>query len=311
MDNAPLLMVLPILRRLRLPVTRDGAMLLLMAVTQFFLGLDTYLAHQISGTIVPREWIPIVFGPLAGVCLLAAGLLARRQRMAANLLATVVFLASIVVGVLGSYFHILRAMRPFAAAGQQLTLSLLVWAPPLLGPITFALTGVLGLSAAWQEQPVDSGTLILPGGRRLQMPLSKTRAYFFLVAFWMLATLLSAVLDHARSNFTNPFVWIPTVVGVFAMAVILALGIYKAPQRADYQTYVFTMLALMLVGGLGFVLHLLENMAGFALVWERVLRGAPLLAPLLFAHVGLMGCLVLLDPLETPVDSLRQAQRGV
>ena len=162
MDNAPLLMVLPILRRLRLPVTRDGAMLLLMAVTQFFLGLDTYLAHQISGTIVPREWIPIAFGPLAGVCLLAAGVLARRQRMAANLLATVVFLASIVVGVLGSYFHILRAMRPFAAAGQQLTLSLLVWAPPLLGPITFALTGVLGLSAAWQEQPVDSGTLILP-----------------------------------------------------------------------------------------------------------------------------------------------------
>ena len=135
MDNAPLLMVLPILRRLRLPVTRDGAMLLLMAVTQFFLGLDTYLAHQISGTIVPREWIPIAFGPLAGVCLLAAGVLARRQRMAANLLATVVFLASIVVGVLGSYFHIVRAMRPFAAAGQQLTLSLLVWAPPLLGPI--------------------------------------------------------------------------------------------------------------------------------------------------------------------------------
>lgn len=299
MEEAPFFRVLPFLRRLRIPITRDGAMLLVMAVTQFFLGLDTYLAHQISGTIVPREWIPIAFGPLAGVLLLVAGVIARRQRMAANLLATLVFLGSIVVGVLGSYFHILRAIRPFAAPGEQVTLSLLVWAPPLLGPITFALAGVLGLSAAWQEDPVNSGTLLLPGQKRLRMPLSKTRAYFFLVAFWMLATLVSAVLDHARSNFTNPFVWIPTVTGVFGLVVILALGAYETPQLSDYRTYFITMLVLMAVGAGGFVLHLLENRAGDVLTWERVLRGAPLLAPLLFAHVGMMGCLVLLDPRET------------
>ena len=46
------------------------------------------------------------------------------------------------------------------------------------------------------------------------------------------------------------------------------------------------MLLLIAVGGIG------------AVVVERFLRGAPVLASLLFANVGLLGLLVLLDPAE-------------
>ena len=46
------------------------------AMNLILLGLDTYLAHSISGTIRPGEWIPIIFGPVAGVLLLVAGLIA-------------------------------------------------------------------------------------------------------------------------------------------------------------------------------------------------------------------------------------------
>jgi hypothetical protein len=53
-------------RRRWLPMTRDQMMLLMAAVNEIFLGIDTYLAHNISGTIRPYEWIPIVFGPVAG-----------------------------------------------------------------------------------------------------------------------------------------------------------------------------------------------------------------------------------------------------
>lgn len=299
MSAYPLAMIAPIVRRIRLPLTRDGVMLMLMAVTMFFLGIDTYLAHLISGTIVLREWIPILFGPLAGVLLLVAGVIARRKRMAANILATVVFLACIVVGLLGSYYHIVRAILPYAPAGEKLTLSMLVWAPPLLGPITFALAGITGLSAAWQEEFPGSGILLLPGGKRLHMPFSKTRAYFFLVAMWSISTLLSAILDHARSNFTNPFVWIPTVAGVFATAVILTLGYLDRPVRADYITYGITMGVLIVVGLVGFGLHVSHNLVNNnTFVFERFIRGAPILAPTLFAYVGMLGMAVLLDEKE-------------
>jgi len=52
----------------RLPLTRDQCMLLMAAVNEIFLGIDTYLAHLISGTIRPNEWIPVIFGLTAGSC---------------------------------------------------------------------------------------------------------------------------------------------------------------------------------------------------------------------------------------------------
>jgi hypothetical protein len=58
--------VIPAIRRFRLPLTRDQLMLLMMAINEVFLGVDTYLAHSISGTIRPYEWIQIIFGPAAG-----------------------------------------------------------------------------------------------------------------------------------------------------------------------------------------------------------------------------------------------------
>ena len=48
----------------------------------------------------------------------------------------------------------------------------------------------------------------LTEGYRLQLPYSKTRGYFFLVSLGMLATLISSVLDHAHTNFSNPWLWL-------------------------------------------------------------------------------------------------------
>ena len=156
--------VFPIVRRLRIPFNRDQFMLLLAAFNVIVLGVDTYLAHAISGTIRGYEWIPIIFGPIAGVILLAAGLIALRRRMLANLIGSLVFLATLLVAALGTYFHLNRALLPDAPAGQAITATLLIYAPPLLSPLTFGLVALLGLSAAWQEDPVDSGILV-PAGR--------------------------------------------------------------------------------------------------------------------------------------------------
>jgi hypothetical protein len=160
----------PAHRLSRLPLTRDQCMLLLMAVNMLFLGVDTYLAHSMTGTIRGYEWIPIVFSPAAGIVLLVAGAIALRRRPAANLLACLVFAASLLVGALGTYFHLHRALIPGLLAGEQV--SLLVWAPPALGPLAFCLTGLLGLSAVWPEDPVDSGRLRLLGKGAVQLLLA-------------------------------------------------------------------------------------------------------------------------------------------
>ncbi|MEJ2597691.1 MAG: hypothetical protein P8Z00_05120 [Anaerolineales bacterium] len=289
----------PAVRRIRIPFTRDQMMLLMAALNEILLGLETLLAHLTSGTITSREWIPIIFGPVSGVLLLLAGSLALRRRTLATVLATGVFLASILVGLLGAYFHIAFAIWPFAAPGEQVSVSLLIWAPPILGPLTFALVGLLGISSAWMEDPPDSGILLLPGRRRLRLPYNKTRAYFFIVGMGALATVISSVLDHARTNFSNPWLWLPTSIGVFGTVVAVVLGATNKPSRSDLFTYFGAMVLMILVGMLGSGLHILQNLtAQGQVVDERFLRGAPVLAPLLFSDIGMIGLLVLLNPKE-------------
>ena len=291
--------LIPGMRRVRIPLSRDQVMLLVAAMNEIMLGVETYLAHLISGTIVTYEWIPIIFGPIAGLLLLTAGLLALRKRFMATILANLVFLSSIFVGLLGAYFHLVRAILPYAATGDQISVPLLVWAPPILGPLTFALVGLLGISSAWIEQPMDSGRLNIYADQYIQLPYSKTRAYFFIVGMGSLATVISSVLDHARTNFSNPWLWVPTAVGVFATVVAVLLGAIRKPTRGDLWTYLAAMLLMILVGVLGSILHIDHNLTSQGtIVNERFLRGAPFLAPLLFADIGAIGLVVLLDPKE-------------
>lgn len=289
----------PVLRKVRIPLSRDQIMLLLAAVNEFFLGLDIYLAHNVSGTIVPNEWIPIIFGPVAGALLLFAGLIALRRRNLAALLANLIFIASIAVGLLGAYFHVERAILPAAPPGQRVSIPLLVWAPPILGPLTFSLVGLIGISAAWVEKPADSGRLTLIAGRTIQLPYSKTSAFLFMTSLGTLATVISSVLDHARAGFVNPWLWIPTVAGVFGVLVAFGLGALRSPSRSEIGVHVGAMILLILTGLIGSWLHIQENLtAAGQFVAERFIRGAPFLAPLLFANMGALGLIALLDPHE-------------
>ncbi len=289
----------PAVKRFRIPLSRDQLMLIMLALNELLLGLETYIAHLISGTIVPYEWIPILFGPTAAILLVIAGLIAQRQRGTANVIATIVYLTSIAVGLLGAYFHLIRAMRPYALPGERLSVPLLVWAPPILGPLTFSLVGLLGISSVWIEDPPDSGILRLLRGKRIHLPLSKTRALFLLVGLASLATVISSVLDHARTDFSNPWLWIPTSVGIFATVVAVILGFLDYPSRGDLFTYIAAMSLMLLVGVIGFYLHISEDLTSKGtMLAERLIRGAPPLAPLLFTNIGAIGLIVLFDPDE-------------
>jgi hypothetical protein len=118
--------VFPRARDIRLPVTRDQLMLLMAALNELFLSVDIYLAHNISGDVKPFEWIPIVFGAVGGVLLLLAGLLAFKQRPLATVIANLVFVGSIVVGLMGGYFT--QRTILLSAPGRAGTDGALVWA---------------------------------------------------------------------------------------------------------------------------------------------------------------------------------------
>lgn len=288
----------------RLPITRDQSILLMAAFNEIMLGVDTYLAHVLNGTITSREWIPILFGPAAGAALLVAGIIALRKRAAASWLATLVFIASMIVGILGAYFHWVRGTLPTAPPGYQVTIALLVWAPPFLAPFAFAGIGVMGISAAWLESPPGSGLLELPRGR-IQMPFSKTRAYFFLVSLGVLVALISSALDHARHPFDNPFLWVPVVAGIFGTVVAFLAGAISRPlNQQEIGIYIGAMIWLILIGVIGSLLHTQANLtAESVFVPERFLRGAPPLSPLLFANMGIVGLLVLL-PRDQPESAM-------
>lgn len=280
----------------RIPLTRDQLMMLMVAMNLAFLGLDIFLAHGMNGTIRPNEMIPIVFGPLAGLVLLLAGLISLRRRTAAIWLAFAVLAVSAVIGLLGAYFHVARAIPPSGPGTPTLALTLLVFAPPVIGPLTFSLVAVLGVIAAVLEDPVDSGRMVIPGVVSWRVPFSKTRQYAIWVGLGILATLLSSVLDHGRFNFENLWVWLPTVVGVFATVATITYGAIAQPSRGDTAVLIAAQLGLILVGVIGFALHIESGLTtGNAVVPERFLRGAPFMAPLLFADMGTLG-LVMLYP---------------
>ena len=283
----------------KLPLTRDQLMLLIAAISEIFTGVDIFLAHNISGSVTPTEWIPIIFGIIAGGLLLLTGLLAFRNRPLATIIANLVFLGSIAIGLLGTYFHLQRAGLVGTTLAEGRAVNALIWAPPFLGPAFFILIGVLGISAAWIETPTESGRLRLLGNAHIQMPYSKTRAYFLIVGLFCLFTTISSVMDHSRLNLENRWVWLPLMVGIFGTVVAITLGFIEKPTRTDLTTYLVAMAMLLLIGGIGFMLHVGTNLiAQNSIVIERFIRGSPLLAPLLFANVGLLGLIVLLNPAE-------------
>ena len=289
----------PRLRQFRLPLSRDQCFLLLAAFNQIFIALDIYLAHSMNGTIKATEWIPIAYGILAGLALLLAGVIALHDRPLATWLANLVFLLGVFVGLLGAYFHLDRTVLLDSGLLSLEAVGVLIWAPPVIGPLFFILISILGISAAWAEAPVDSGRLRLFGERHVQMPYSKTRAYLLITAIFILATLISSVLDHARFRFDKVWVWLPVAAALFGFTTSLCLGILRRPNPGDIAAQACAMLLLILVGGLGFILHADSSLTASGLiVVERFLRGSPILAPLLFCNVGLMGLLALLDPRE-------------
>lgn len=281
---------------LRLPVTRSDLLLLLVAFMQIGLGAETYLAHLISGSVKPMETIPVIFGPVAGVILLGAlGLRLRGGKLPATLVIMLVAGASIGVGLIGSAFHWARIIPPASFPDQTLRWDWIIFAPPVAGPLAFAGVGLLALIAALEDTRPETGQLTLPGIISFRTPLLQTQQFHWLIALGLFAATLSAFLDHGRTGFESPFTWIPVGVGLFGAVTTTLMAVYHRHTEADYFIFFWTMVLMILLGVIGLGLHinadLPEGSAGINV--ERFVRGAPVMAPMLFALMGAFGIITM------------------
>jgi hypothetical protein len=280
-------------------VSRNDLLLVLVAFTEIGLGVETALAHLISGSIKIEESTPVIFGPIAGIAILAALVLRWRtdKSRTSTLIVMAVAVLSMAVGVIGSALHWARVVPPTDVALGAFAWDWIIYAPPVAGPMAFTGVGLLAIIALLEDTRPESGKLTLPGFFTFQTPLSQTRQFFWLIAFGIYAATISSLLDHGRTDFEQFWTWIPVGVGLFGAIATTLMALYEKHKESDYLIFFWVMILQIVLGVLGLALHVNADLpeGGNGIVIERFIRGAPVMAPMLFAIMGVFGLIAMVD----------------
>ena len=240
-----------------------------------FLALDVYLAHSINAFGRRVEWIPIGVSLVGPVFLLAAlrwrsDVVPGQTRRGIGLLLGWVCIG---VGIAGMLFHLEDTFF------QQASLKNLVYIAPFAAPLAYAGLGFLILL----NRQVDPSST------------EWSQWVIFLCLGGFVGNFALTLCDHAQNGFFSMGEWIP----VFASAVVvgfLTVALLGRPTRAFLGWCAVILLVQIAVGVLGLAYHVQAILAtpgsGW---WIKILYGAPLFAPLLFADLAVLGLIGLWD----------------
>ena len=119
--------------------------------------------------------------------------------------------------------------------------------------------------------------LLCPFFRNRRLPLSRDQAILLMAAF------------------NEIMLGLDTYVAAGAGAVP---GRYTLTKQ-DMTIYFAAMVLMLVVGVMGLYFHVRADLTAQShIVIERFLRGAPFMSPLLYANMGIIGILAMLDPQE-------------
>ncbi len=259
------------LNRLNFAPYKTPILLGFMALNFFLTGVDVLIAHS-ENNFFRWEVIPLIFSPLAVLAVLAQ-MVFKNNTIVKRTFQTVMWVG-VVVGVVGTLFHLMGN----ATSSQQSLNSLLVTGSPIAAPIAFAGISCYALASAHYVGTTRRSKLLA------------------LVGLGFLGAVIAAFLDHARLGFVPSYTLIPLVSGTLATLACfyMARGEETSNPNATYILFSILMLNLV-VGVLGFGFHLFGDLAGTqSIVWERMMYRNPLLGPLLFCNLALLGGLSLL-----------------
>lgn len=275
---------------IRLPMAKNRLLLIFVGINLFFTGIDVSLAHSINDYIPVYEWIPIIYFPLGAISCLVIAFLPQPKKWS-SLIHIALMLTGILVGILGTAFHGYAVLNPQG----YLTWAWIVFGSPILAPLAFAGISFLGLYGITEEIKSEPGRLKVVGLGIFNAPISRDRHFLWLVGLGFAASTITSIIDHAQYGYTF-YKIIPIVFGLFTTSVVIYLSIAKEWSKGDEVVYFWTMIMAVIVGILGFGFHLTADLAGTgAFSLERILAFAPVLAPLLFCDLGMLGLLVVAE----------------
>jgi hypothetical protein len=257
------------LKQLNLAPYKTPILLGFMAMNFLLTGVDVLIAHS-ENNFFQWELIPLIFSPLAVLAILAQ--MVFRQSNAVKRTFQTVMWVGVAVGVVGTLFHIAGN----ATSSQQSLNSLLVTGSPIAAPIAFAGIACYALASAHYIGITRRSKLLL------------------LVGLGFLGAVIAAFLDHARLGFVPSYTLIPIVSGIMATLACFYMA-YGQVNRQETYIY-FSILSLnLLLGLVGFGFHLIGDLAGTqSIIWARIMYRNPLLGPLLFCNLAVLGGLSLI-----------------
>ena len=248
---------------------KDPAVLLEAFVTAnfAFLAVDIYIAHSINSFRHWAEWIPFGFSILATLILVPGTLRAivGSAEWAPTRIGGIVGWVGIAVGVLGMLLHLDSHFF------QNQTIRNLVYMAPFAAPLSYA-----GL-----------GLLILLNRMEKHLSLAWGQWVVFLALAGFVGNFVLALLDHAQNGFFEFAEWIPVVASAYAIGALL-VAVVSPANRRFLRICIGVLATQVVVGVLGFSLHLRANLTGPGGLWENFLYGAPIFTPFLFPNLAFL-----------------------
>jgi hypothetical protein len=229
--------------------------------------LDVYLAHAENAFRFPAEYIPL-YVSAAGTLALAAALALRLRSSALwKPIGYVVGWTAVVLGLAGVVLHLDSQFF------YERTLKSLTYAAPFAAPLAYTGLGML-----------------LIANRMLKPSTVEWAQWVLLLAVGGFAgNFVFSLTDHAMNGFYNAAEWVPVVSSAFAVGFLLVPLLIPVPR--GFLILCALVLAVQgIVGLVGFAFHLRAILSqSLPSVFERLLVGAPLMAPMLFPDLVILG----------------------
>lgn len=236
-----------------------------------FAGLvgDIFLAHSANHFRRSSEYVPLYFSIAAAVALTAVLPLRHRWPAAWRDVGHLVGWLAIAVALAGVVLHL--DSRFF----DERTIRSLTYAAPFAAPLAYAGLGLLLiLNRLVDEDSPEWGRWVL-----------------VLALGGFIGNFVFSLTDHAQNGFFNPVEWVPVVSSAFAVG-FLIVPLVTAVGLPYLRLAAGVLAVQAAVGVVGFAFHAMADLRQpGANLFERVLSGAPPMAPLLFPNLVILGCI--------------------
>jgi hypothetical protein len=251
------------------------------------LAPDILLAHSVNLFHARMEYVPLVFSLAAPLALIpAVWALARGRLRLWRALGHAVGWLSVIIGITGLVLHLESQFF------EEATLASLVYAAPFAAPLAYTGIGLLLIMNRMVDVEDDDWPLWV----------------IFLALGGFVGNFIFSVTDHAQNGFYRQTEWIPVVSSALAVGFLIQ-PLLMTVTRVYLRLCAVVMLLQATVGLLGFYFHAAADWHGVgATLFDRVVYGAPVFAPMLFpdmvllASIGLWVLYQRLPPISSRVS---------